>query len=223
MIPVNRRRWHPCWRVIPTRLPRVNIYARVAPAEDFGELDAVEALTNERVRLQKSSPQFAVFRGATNADIILAPFAHPNPSGSRFSDVSYGVLYAGHKLKTAIAETCYHREVFLRATSEPAMFLPMSAYRLDAQGEFHDIRSMRDRLRRVYSASSYADSQPFAKKLHAAHSIGIVYDSVRQEGGQCVAGFLPNNFSNSRRSQDLLYLWSGSKITDVLFLSSTPK
>jgi len=216
-------RWHPGWRVIPTRLPRVNVYARVAPATDFDELDAIEALTNERVRLQSELPAPASQRGAANADIILASFAHPNPAGSRFGDGSYGVLYVGHTINTAIAETRYHREQFLRATAEPEMFLPMRAFRLDAHGAFTDIRGLQRRLPRVYSPSSYADSQPFAKKLYRDGAAGIVYDSVRLAGGQCLAGFTPNAFSNTRRSSDLLYLWNGQKITDVLFLSAVPK
>jgi len=223
-LPVTRVRWHPCWRIIPTRLPRVNVFARIAPAQHFKQLDAIEALTNERARLQKSSKGAAAgVRGAVNAEILLAPFAYPNPAGSRFSDGSYGVLYCARTIRTAIAETRYHRELFLRATGEPEMFLPMSAYRLDAQGSFHDIRGLQRRLPEVYSASSYAHSQPFAKALYAADAAGIAYDSVRLDGGQCIAGFSPAPFSNSRLSQDLLYLWNGRRISDVLFLSSSPK
>lgn len=219
-VPTQRLRWQPCWRVIPTRLPRVSLYSRIAPPQDFAALDRLEAETNERVRLQRDAPALQTFRTPTAADIILAPFAHPNPSGSRFSDGSYGVLYAGRTLATAVAETRYHRERFMRATAEPEMYLPMSSYRLDARGTFHDIRAMRAQLKEVYSATSYARAQPFASRLRAEGSIGIVYASVRHEGGECVAGFSPLNFSHSRRRRELLYLWDGNTITDVLYFSA---
>ncbi|MDQ6780057.1 MAG: RES family NAD+ phosphorylase [Candidatus Eremiobacteraeota bacterium] len=206
--------------MIPTRLPRVSLYSRIAPSEDFDALERLEAETNERVRLQRDAPALQTFRTPIAGDIILAPFAHPNPSGSRFSDGSYGVLYAAHTLATAVAETRYHRDRFLRATAEPEMYLPMSSYRLDAHGAFHDIRGMRTQFKDVYSGSSYARSQPFASELRAKGSIGIVYDSVRHDGGQCVAGFSPLNFSHSRHGRDLLYLWDGNTITDVLYFSA---
>ncbi len=37
--------------------------------------------------------------------MVMAPFTHLNPKGSRFSDGSYGVYYAAKRLSTAIAET----------------------------------------------------------------------------------------------------------------------
>jgi len=215
--PERRLHWRAAWRIIPTRLPRVNIFARIARPEDVADLEAVEALTNERIRLQSNAP-YAHYRGAS-ADLVLAPFAHPNPAGSRFSDGSYGVLYAADAIKTATAETIYHREQFLQATREPEMFLPMGAYRLEARGRLHDLRGLQARLKGVYSPTSYAQSQPFAKRLRAAGSCGIVYDSVRCAGGHCIAGFSPELFSHARHAYDLLYLWNGMKITDVLRFS----
>ncbi len=216
---VRRVEWKPCWRIIPTRLPRINVYGRIAPADDFAALGAVEQLTNERARMQAGGSYGKSVAGDCGSEIILAPFAHPNPNGSRFSDGTYGVLYAARTLATSIAETRYHRERFLRYTDEPEMFLPMRAFKLDADGRFHDVRGRRHALRAVYSASSYAASQPLGKRLHERKSQGLVYDSVRHDGGQCVAGFEPAPFSRCRVARELLYLWNGDGITDVLFLS----
>ena len=48
----------------------------------------------------------------------MAAFTHLNPEGSRFSDGSWGVFYAGNDLNTAIAETRHHRERFLRNAAQ---------------------------------------------------------------------------------------------------------
>ena len=50
--------------------------------------------------------------------VIMAPFTHLDPSGSRFADGTFGAFYAAASLATSVAETCFHREVFLRATRE---------------------------------------------------------------------------------------------------------
>jgi hypothetical protein len=218
-VAVRRVEWKPCWRIIPTRLPRINVYDRIAPADDFAALDAVEQLTNERARMQARGSYGKHVAGDCGAEIILAPFAHPNPNGSRFSDGSYGVLYAARTLATSIAETRYHRERFLSYTDEPEMFLPMRAFKLDADGRFHDLRGRKPALRAVYSASSYAASQPLGRRLHEQGSRGLAYDSVRYDGGQCLAAFDPASFSRCRVGRELLYLWNGQSITDVLFLS----
>lgn len=88
--------WTPAYRVIPTRFPAINLFDRVASAEDFDALYALEALTNDRVRaevglLDLVPPQERRFGPGYGP--IMAAFTHLNPNGSRFSDGRYGVFY----------------------------------------------------------------------------------------------------------------------------------
>ena len=46
-------------------------------------------------------------------------------------------------------------------------------------------------------------------------SNGIVYDSIRREGGECAAGFRPRLLSNCRQERHLSYVWDGERVTDV--------
>jgi len=88
-------RWQQACRIVPTRYPAVTLYDRVADAEDFEALYALEAMTNERVRdelgqLERVPRSERVFGPGSGP--IMAAFTHVNLLGSRFSGGAYGVF-----------------------------------------------------------------------------------------------------------------------------------
>ena len=80
-----------------------------------------------------------------NASVVMAPFTHLSPQGTRFTDGHFGAYYAAESIDTAIAETRFHRENFLRATSQPPIELEMRCYLADVACELHDLRGRRAR------------------------------------------------------------------------------
>ena len=50
-------------------------------------------------------------------------------------------------------------------------------------------------------------SQQLAEQLLDAGSLGIVYPSVRHEGGTCIACFRPPLVSNVRRDATYRFIW----------------
>src|SRR5690606_14966460 len=104
-------------------------------------------------------------------------------------DGSWGVFYAAHSVATAIEETVHHRERFLRATNEAAIDVPMRCYRTAIHGRLHDLRGG---WSAEHDPGSYVASQALARTLRGAGSDGLVYDSVRDAGGECVALFYPD-------------------------------
>jgi RES domain len=151
-LPAHRFTWQPCRRIIPSRFPLVNLFERVADPVDLDVIFALESLTNDRLRdevgdIQLVPPHDRII--GPNAGYIVVAFTHLNPAGSRFSDGTYGVFYAAYTLATAIAETCYHREQFMRATQEPPMELDMRALLTELDQELTDIRGMRESLAEV--------------------------------------------------------------------------
>ena len=111
----------------------------------------------------------------------MAAFTHLNPDGSRFSDGTYGVIYAANDLSTAIAETKHHREQFLSATAQARLELDMRVYLVDLDGDLHDLRGQKAVQPLVYHNDNYAAGQHLARTLRAAGSNGIAYDSVRPD------------------------------------------
>lgn len=215
LAPPGRTRvsWRPSWRIVPSRFPPVGLFDRIAAPEDLDALFELEGLTNPRLRqelgeLSLVPPKRRVSGPGTTP--IMAAFTHINPDGSRFSNGNRGVYYAAHERDTAIAETIHHRGNFLRHTREPPCVLQMRCYLADVTGRFHDIRGGWPQL---HDPDSYAPSQAAATSWHASGSDGIVYDSVRHSGGQCVAVFYPDLLSPARQGPHLYYHWDGLQIT----------
>jgi hypothetical protein len=218
---VGEVRWHPCFRVISSRFPPIDLFERVASPADWEALYWLESLTNPRLRdeigeIELVAPEDRVF--GPGASVIMAAFTHLNPDGSRFADSTFGAFYAAASLDTSIAETRYHREVFLKATHERAMELDMRSYLCDVSGSFHDIRGKREQMPEIYDPDSYVASQKFARGLKLAGSNGVAYDSVRHAGGQCLAIYRPRLIQNCRQGAHLRYVWDGTRISHVYTL-----
>jgi hypothetical protein len=217
-IAVRRIRWAPAHRIVPTRFPTVFVFDRVADAEEFDALYALEAMTNDRLRDQTGEIELVpreqrVFGPGSGP--IMAAFTHINPSGSRFSDGSYGVFYAADRRATAIAETRYHHGRFLLATREPPMHLPMRLYHVRIDARLHDLSPAGAVADAVYAPDSYAASRALGMQLHAQGSLGIVYRSVRDDGGYCVGLFSPRGASECLHAAYLMYVWDGAAFSGV--------
>lgn len=149
---------------------------------------------------------------------IMAAFTHLNPDGSRFSNGSYGVYYAAKTLRTAIEETAFHRARFLAATNEPAIEIDLRSYASNLDARLHDIRGCQDSAPELYDPdpAHYSAAQSFAAGLRAQDSNGIVYDSLRDSGGECVALFRPAVLSPVRQGKHYSYLWDGQTISHII-------
>ena len=218
---VSEVRWQPCFRVISSRFPPINLFERVSSAEDWEALYWLESLTNPRLRddvgeIELVPREDRIF--GPGASVIMAPFTHLNPEGSRFADDTFGAFYAAASLDTSIAETRYHREIFLRATRQRPLELDMRTYLCDVAASFHDIRGKRDRMPDIYDPDSYVASQKLARSLKLAGSNGVVFDSVRHAGGQCLAVYRPRLVQNCRQGTHLRYVWDGERISQVYAL-----
>lgn len=216
--PLANVEWKPCWRILPSRFPPIQLFERVAEPGDLDAIFELEALTNPRLRdevgdISLVAPADRVSGPGTS--IVMAAFTHLNPDGSRFTDGTFGAFYAARDIETAIAETSYHRARFMRATAEPRMELDMRVYAVDLAGELHDLRGRQKDFAPAYHKTDYAAARQLARALRNGGSNGIAYDSVRREGGQCVAVFRPPLLSNARQERHLCYVWDGSRIGTV--------
>ena len=217
-VPVSHIVWQPCYRIVPSRFPPISLFEDVTDPADLEAVYAIEAMTNDRLReaageLRLVPPEDRVSGPGTTP--IMAAFTHLNPEGDRFADCSYGVFYASLTVETAVAETTHTRVRFLAATDESAQELDMRVYAIDLTADLHDIRGLRDEHPALYDPMQYAASQHFAAGLRDAGSDGIVYESVRHDGGECVAVFRPRLLSNCRQERHLCYVWDGGAIATI--------
>ena len=208
-------------RLVPSRhLPRGDSVL-AAIADDDEHLAAIfelDAATNDRLlaehqRLPGIGLEELVF-GVPSASVINATFCHPHPLGARFSGPDRGAWYAGFELETAQAEVAFHRTVQLAEVGRFHDEATYDDYLADFSAEFHDLRGARG-FRSALDPNSYVESQALAERLLRDGALGVVYPSVRHEGGTCVACFRPALVSNVRRDRTYRFTWAGDPVPDI--------
>jgi len=75
----------------------------------------------------------------------------------------------------------------------------------------------RPRFSRLLAPNDYSVSQRFGARWRKVNAWGLVYPSVRREGGECVAVFRPPALTLAVPSAHLRYVWSqrAARITNV--------
>lgn len=209
--------WKHQHRIIPSCFPPINLFETVADPEDLEIVFAIEARTNDRLRDEVGQiglikPEDRI--SGPGSSVVMAAFTHiGNPS--RFTDGSFGVYYAAYSLETAIAETVYHRERFLQATDEAPLEITMRVYVGEIKKSMLDVRGPSWKHLYDPDPAHYPNSQGVAKTLRDQGAWGLVYRSVRDPGGQCIAAFRPPAVSRPKQGPHLRYVWNGTKISNV--------
>lgn len=187
--------------------------------EDDAELDSLiqlEGATNDRLLgeaglLTGISVHELVF-GLSYAHIVNAAFTHAHPLGSRFNLADRGAWYAAFALETSQAEVAFHKSQELQEVNwrdeEVANY---DDYLADFRADFHDIRNDTE-FAGCVDPGSYEDSQLLARELLRGGSVGIVYPSVRHEGGTCLACFRPALVNNVRKGPSVTLTFEDARL-----------
>ncbi|BAU74792.1 RES family NAD+ phosphorylase [Metapseudomonas furukawaii] len=211
--------WTRAYRLVNSAFPPISVFEDTLDPEDLELAYAIEALTNDRLRDQvgeivRVAPEDRV--SGTGATVVMAVFTHIGRS-SRFSDGSFGVYYCASSIEAAIAETRYHQERFWRATQEASIEITMRSYVNKVVKPMIDVRDRAD----LHDPNAYGPSQAFAVHQRNANRWGLLYNSVRLPGHECVAAFRPPAVSLPVQGQHFRYIWDGrsQRINCVLKLS----
>ena len=211
--PESLVRWKGAARLIPSRYPVVGLLDRVASHDDLDALFELEAWTNDRINAELGGlhvlPRDEWVTGRPMATVVMAAYCHPRPGGGRFSGEDRGAWYAARAVTTALAESVYHRSRELAEVGAFDTRVQMRLYLADFGAKFHDVRARRRAWEPLYHPADYTHSQQFARALLDAGSNGVVYRSVRDAGGECIACFRPKLVANIRVGGYYEYVWSG--------------
>jgi hypothetical protein len=198
--PIDQRDTH---RLIPAQYADdgASVLTRLTDDPDILEgIFQLDNATNDRLlaesRLAPGVDERELVFGIPQYRIINAAFCHPSPGGARFNSPDRGAWYASFELETSQAEVAYHRQLWLEETRwEEEDVADYADYLADFRAEFHDLRKLDSRGAAEYeeclSPRSYLASQALGAQLLAVGSAGIVYPSVRREGGTCIGCFRP--------------------------------
>lgn len=205
-------------RLIPTAYYKPPVLtALVKDTQDLSILEALEGLTNQRLRAEKTGladldPRELLFR-AWGQSHVNAAFAYTRSEGNRFNDAARGAWYAGFDDLTAIAEVAYHRTRELERINffhDEAIYQALLA---GLMGDFHDLRSEPAETQCLFPdiAVAYPAGQELARSMRGQGSRGFVYPSARRVGGTCLVAFEPHLVQNVRPGARWKMIWNGSR------------
>ena len=204
-------------RLIPSRHLARGDSVLVAIADDVTHLHAIfelEASTNDRLLAGGGLlPGIGVEElvcAVPHAAVVNACFCHAHPLGSRFSGADRGAWYAAFDLLTSQLEVGFHKSVQLAEIGRFEDSVTYDDYLADFSALLHDLRHARG-FKACLDPASYVPSQALAGQLLDEGALGVVYPSVRHEGGTCIACFRPALVSNVRRDRTWRFTWSGAR------------
>jgi RES domain-containing protein len=220
-IKVERDKTH---RLIPYRYndhgkPILNLLAQ-DDDDLLSDLTELEGATNDRLlgesgRLPGASA-IELVSGFRLAHIVNASFTHAHPFGGRFNSAGRRAWYAAFEMQTAQTEVAFHKAAELKEVGWKAQEVsPYLDYRADFRHEFHDIRGDPD-FADCLDPNRYSASQTLGLKLLTSGSAGIVYPSVRQKDGACIACFRPPLVLNLQEGPRVIFTFIDAEITAVV-------
>jgi hypothetical protein len=216
-ISISEIRWRSSVRIIRSIFPPIDLFEDIADPADWPLIISAEQKTNPRLmetigNLDLVPEQRRV--AGPGASYLMAPFTHVSiDRPSRFSDGTFGVLYAGNSFEVGLFETIHHHGKFMARTNEPAGWT--SQFReilLDINAQLHDLRGDTAVQSGLLLPDDYEASQALGSQLRATGSNGVVYPSVRYPGGECVGVFYPDCAANPIQGRHLDYHWNGTTV-----------
>jgi len=210
--------WPRATRIVASRFPPVDLFERISlDPKDWDAFIALESLVNPRLRqdvgeISLVPPEERL--SGPGASYVMAPFTHVNPKGSRFSDGSYGVYYAGRTFETALFETIYHFEQFFADADRGVRRSEQMRVLVGViNADFLDVATMPAAgCGPILQPGDYGAARALAVELRGEGVNGLVYPSVRHSGGECVAAFRPKAVGVPAQTKHLAYHWDGARI-----------
>ena len=206
------------FKCVPSRIPPINHFQRIADQWAWDVLDALEAMTDDQARDEIGQieliPASERFYGK-RLELVMAAFTNFNPNGSLFSDGSYGVLYLQMQEALAVSEMCLRTAEFLAATNENPTTVQLDLYSIELTGNVADLRGIVAIRSEILASATSIESRNFGTRLHAAGVAGALYQSALDQGGESIAAFKTTVVSDCVGSAFLEFNWDGQSLIAI--------
>lgn len=204
------------YRIIPSKYPPISLFEFCLDPQDLEAAYELEALTNDRLQdeagILSLVPEEDRIAGP-GTSVIMASFTHAAMQ-SRFTDGSYGIYYAGLDRQTAIEETRHWQAKQILDSSEPPFVRVMRVYVACVDphaGAIVDLRADQS----AHNPDSYQYPQALGRELREQSEYGVLYQSIRNPGGECLAAFKATLMKPAIQSVHLQYHWNGKEIFHI--------
>ena len=193
--------------LIPSRFPPIALYERIANG-NHDEIAAIETLTNPRLaekqRLISHRPDLDE-KSPSLQNWNHAPFAYPNPEGSRFFGPETPCLELSGDRQTALAVSVVKRQVFLERTKEGRLSLDMRMLSRKVKGKFLDGRDWPIDM-------PAKELRELGKSVLKLDVEGVLFRSAERPAGERVAIRTGSSLDAAVQGDHYRYLWDGSRI-----------
>jgi len=213
--PTTQIDWPTAVRLIESKYPPIDLFEDLADPEDWELLAAAEGKTNPRIaetigNLDLVPPERRA--GGPGASYVMAPFTHCSPDKpGRFHDGTYGAYYAADSFETSVSEVAHHQATrLLDSQDEPGWISDMRELVGTVDAALLDVRV--GGFEAILAPDTYGQSQAFALQSRDDGANGIVYPSVRNPGGDCIAAFWPDVPAKPVQGRHFRYHWDGTRI-----------
>lgn len=203
-------------RLVSSARLRDPVLLKLVDREQLADLAEIEGATSARLVTQRRGDAnldaAELVAGFQHAAFINAAFAYWRPHElNRFNGPGRGAWYAALAVETCIAEVSHHMARELRRVNDFHATVEYAEMFASFAGLFADLRNMPEPPDCLSPDSSlgYPAGNRLADRVRAGGHNGIIYPSVRHEGGTCLVALLPSAVQSVAQGRVLRLVWSG--------------
>ncbi len=221
-LPLAREAFERTIRLVSSARLREAVLAPLADtAEEEALLAEIEGATSSRrIAEERGLAGIAadeLVHGVPHAKFINASFAYAKPGQpSRFNPAERGAWYAALDVATCVAEVGFHLTRALADAGDFDAVVEYSEMIASMSGVFVDLRGEPGHpALDADPAAGYPAGNALAARARAEGHNGIIYPSVRHEGGTCIAALWPNVVQSVVQGAMYRLTWAGGPLYAV--------
>jgi RES domain-containing protein len=214
--PVRRLAVERAVRLVATARLRDPVLLGLVDPSMLADLAEIEGATSARLR---AGPFLG---GRPHANFVHAAFAYFRPrEANRFNGPDRGAWYAAFAVQTAVAEVAFHIGRELARTGDLHATIDYAELWASFAGDYVDLRGLAAPPPCLSPdiAIGYPAGNALAAEAVAEGLNGVVYPSVRDFGGTCLAALWPHAVQSVAQGAVLRLEWSGTP-TPTLYASN---
>jgi len=201
-------------RLVSTARLRPPVMERLVSADEAQALAEIEGATSGRLTAESRGAEGIgrgeFVHGVPYANFVNAAFAYWKPREPNRFNMGRGAWYAALDVETCMREVAWHMAEFLARSGDMKGVVEYAEMFASMAGEFVDLRRTPDHpCLDPDPAAGYPAGNAVADAARAQGLNGIIYPSVRREGGTCVVALRPHAVQSVAPGAVYRFEWSG--------------